>query len=112
MVVASLVHYDNTHKFVEDLYRKAQREGEEDWLVFDLQVIKTALETMKSDYLYLLSDKDNILRVAEIYADQSNREKNEIEELNRELKYTLEAVNDAQISLQEVENQIRITNHS
>ena len=54
MVAASLVCYDNTHKMVEDLYRKAQREGKRDWLVADLQVVKTALETMKSNYLRLL----------------------------------------------------------
>ena len=54
MVVASLVCYDNTHKMVEDLYRKTQRELEGKWLVANLQVVKTALETLKSDYLFAL----------------------------------------------------------
>lgn len=104
MVVASLVRYDNTHKLVEDIYRKAQREVEGDWLVADLQVVKTTLETMISNYLCLLSDRDYILKVVEIYVDQSNKGRNEIIKLNRELKYTHEAFDDTQISLQEAEN--------
>ena len=66
---------------------------------------------MKSDYLCLLSDRDYILKVAGIHIDQSNKGRNEIMELNRDLKYTHEPLNNASISLQEAGNQIRITNH-
>ena len=85
MVVASLVHYDSTHELVEELYRKVPREVEGDWHVADLQKVKTALKTMKSDYLFLLSNRDYILKIVEIYAEQSNRGKDEIEELNGSL---------------------------
>ena len=86
MVVTSLVRYDNAHKMVKDLYIKFQKGVEIDWLVFELQVIKTTIETMKLDYLYLLSNWDNILKVAETHVDQLNKERNVIKELNRELK--------------------------
>ena len=59
---------------------------------------------MSSDYLYLLSNRDYIHKIAKIYAEQSNRGKDEIEELNRELKYVREALDETQFSLQEVEN--------
>ena len=100
MVVASLIRYDNTHKMVDDLYRKAQREVEGDWPVTDLEVVKKVIQSMKSDYLCLLSDRDNILKVAEIHVDQLEKGRNEIMGLNRELKYTQEALEDARIALQ------------
>lgn len=112
MVVASLVQYDNTHKLVEELYRKIPREGEGDWHVADLQKVNTALESMKSDYLYLLTDRDYILKVAKIYAAQSSREKDEIEDLNRTLKYVGEKLSETQFSLQKAENQIKFMEHS
>lgn len=67
---------------------------------------------MKLEYFYFLSNRNNLLKVAETLIDQLNKERNEIKELNRELKETQEALNNAQISFQEVENHIRITNHS
>ena len=100
MVVASLVRYDNTHRMVEDLHRKAQRGVKGDLL----QVVKTALESMKSDYLCLLSDRDCILKVVGIYVDQLSKGKNEIMELNRELKYAHEALDDTHIALHEAKN--------
>ena len=62
--------------------------------------------------MYLLSDRDNILKIAETHVDQLNKERCEIKELNREVKETQEALNDAQSSLQQAENEIKITNHS
>ena len=53
----------------------------------------------------------NILKVFEIHVDQLKRGRNGIIELKRELKNTHEALDDAQFSLQEAENQIRIMNH-
>ena len=67
---------------------------------------------MKSDYLYLLTDKDYILKIAEIYAKQENRGKDEIDELNRELKHVRKALDEARFSLQGVENQIKVMNQS
>jgi hypothetical protein len=75
-IVASLVHYDNTHKLVEDIYRKEKREGKGDWPIVDLQVVKIALDSMKSEYLYLLSDRDYILKVVEIHVDWLDKERN------------------------------------
>ena len=100
MVVASLVHYDRTHELVDELCRRIPRETGRDWNVDDLQEVKKALETMKLDYLYLLTDRDYILKIAEIYAEQSNRGKDEIDELNRELKHVREALDEARFSLQ------------
>ena len=74
----------------------------------DLQKVKTALETMKSDCLYLLFDRDYFLKLAEIYAAQPNRKKDEIEDLNRTLKYVREALSENQFS----QNQIKLMEHS
>ena len=62
---------------------------------------------MKSKYLYLLSEWENFLKVAEKYVDQSNRERKEI----KELKDAREALDESQFSLQEAESQIKVTNH-
>ena len=97
MVVASLIRYDNTHRMVEDLYNKAQKGMEGDWLVADLQVVKTTLESMKSDYLCLLSDWDYILKVVGIYVDQLSKGNNKTMELNRELMYAHKAWDDTQL---------------
>ena len=69
MVVASLVHYDRTHELVDELYRRIPREAGRDWNVDVLQEVKIALETMKSDYLYLLTDRDYILKIAELHVE-------------------------------------------
>ena len=68
MVMESLVQFDSTHELVEQLYRKVPKEGESDWHVAELQKVKTTLKTITSDDLYLLSDRDYILKMAEIYA--------------------------------------------
>ena len=49
---------------------KRQRGMEGDYFVADLQVAKTALESLKSDYLCLCLNRDYILKVAEINAKQ------------------------------------------
>ena len=69
MVMASLVHYDRTHELVDELCRRIPRETGRDWNVDDLQEVKIALETMKSDYLYLLTDRDYILKIAELHVE-------------------------------------------
>ena len=78
----------------------------------DLQKVKKALETMKSDYLYLLSDRDYILKATKIYATQSNREKDEIEDLSKALKDVRKALSETQLSLLGAENQINLMEHS
>ena len=110
MVVTSLIQYDSTHELVEELYRKVLRD--DDWHVTDLQKIKTTLETMKSDCLYLLFDRDYFLKLAEIYAAQPNRKKDEIEGLRRMLKNVREALSETQLSLLGAENQIKLMEHS
>ena len=111
MVTAFLVQLDSTHELVEQIYKKVPKEGESDWHVAELRKAKKTLETMRSDYLYLLSNRDYILKVAEIYAAQSKQEKDEIEDLNRTLKYAQEALSETQFSLQRAENQIKLMEH-
>ena len=112
MVVASLVHYDRTHELVDELYRRIPREAGRDWNVDVLQEVKIALETMKSDYLYLLTDRDYILKIAEIHAEQANKGKVEIDELNRELKHVRMTLDETRFALQGAENQIKFMNQS
>ena len=73
--------------------------------------LKTTLESMESDYLCLLFDKDYTLKIVGSYINQLNKDRTKIKELNKELKYVREALVDTQFSLQEVENQIQSTNH-
>lgn len=115
MVVAALVCYDDTHRIIEDLYRKArveknQRSMEGDSYVADLQMVKVALESMKSEYLYLLSDRDHILKVAEVYANKLKEKEDEVNKLIKKLIDTHETFENTQIAYQEAKNQISVTN--
>ena len=65
---------------------KRQMEMERDSYVANLQGVKVALESLKSDYLCLLSDRNHILKVAENYAGQLREKEDEANKLNRELK--------------------------
>ena len=63
IVVAVLVRHDNNHRIIEDIYRKThmgirQSGIEGDSYVVDLQVVKVVFESLKSDYLSVLSDID------------------------------------------------------
>ena len=77
-----------------------------------LLTIMEAFKRMKSDFLYLLTDRDYILKIAEIHVEQANRGKEEIDELNRELKHVHMALDEARFSLQDAENQIKVMNQS
>lgn len=77
---------------------------EGDLLLVDLQIIKTALESMKLNYLCLLINRDHIVKIAGIYVDQLSKGKNEIVELRRELKDAQEALDDTQVALLEAKD--------
>ena len=75
MIVAALVCYDDTHRIIEDIYKKAhieerQEKMEIDPIVVDLQRVIVPWKFLRSDYLCLISDKDCSLKVAELYAGQ------------------------------------------
>ena len=63
-----------------------------DSIVADLQRVKVALESSKSEYLCLISDMDYSLKVAELYAGQLRKKKDEVNKLNRELENAQEGI--------------------
>ena len=62
-------------------------------IVADLQRVKVALESLKSQYLCLISNRDYIVKVDELYVGQLRKKADEVNKLNRELKNTQEALN-------------------
>ncbi|GLJ36131.1 hypothetical protein SUGI_0724820 [Cryptomeria japonica] len=81
----ALVCYVDNHKIIENIYKKArventQRGMEGDSYVANLQMVKVALKSMKSEYLYLLLDMDHILKVAEVYANKLKEKEDEFRE--------------------------------
>lgn len=64
------------------------------------------METMKSNYLNLLSDRDHLLDLAVICLDALRR-KEEVDNLTSELVNTKNSLETTEVALQEAENQIK-----
>ena len=89
-VIATLSHFDSSHKLVESYIWKVQLEGrhkckEEASSISDLHVLKTAMETMKNNYLNLLLDRDHLLDLGVIYSIALRGKEEEIDQLISEL---------------------------
>ena len=110
-VIAALSHFDSSHKLVESYIWKGQLEGrhkckEEASSIFDLHVLKTAMETMKNNYLNLLSDRDHLLDLGVIYSIALRRKEEEIDQLISELLKVRETLGNSRVALLIAENQI------
>jgi len=109
MIIAALTHFDNTHRLMVDYCWKAQgrHKGIEGELsLVDLQVLKEALVVMKSNYVHLISDRDHLLNLDEIYFDVLRGKEDEVDKLTFELKVTMDFLKSTQMALQESENQV------
>lgn len=76
MIIATLTHIDVTHKVV------------------------------KTNFLHLLSDRDHLLQLNEIYFDALRRKEDEADKLTYKLKATMDSLKSTQMALQELENQV------
>lgn len=61
---------------------------------------------MKSNFLLLLSDRDHLLQLNEIYFNALRRKEDEVDKLTYELKVAMDSVKNTQMALQESENQV------
>ena len=104
-------HFDSSHKLVESYIWKVQLEGrhkckEEASSISDLHVLKTAMETMKNNYLNLLLDRDHLLDLGVIYSIALRGKEEEIDQLISELLKVRETLGNSQVALLIAENQI------
>jgi hypothetical protein len=70
MIVAAIKHFEDTYTLVADCYCKAPRTHDEfgrELSLAKFQALREALVVMKTNYLHLLSDRDNILTLDEMY---------------------------------------------
>ncbi|GLJ44367.1 hypothetical protein SUGI_0929800 [Cryptomeria japonica] len=85
-IVAALSHHDEMHKLVENYLwmiqlERRQKGMEAESSLDSLQMIKEGLGAMKANYLHLLSDRDHLLNLVEIYSDALRRKEEEIDDL-------------------------------
>jgi len=96
-------HYDDTQALLADYcWRNAvipNSLGGELSLV-DFQTLQEALVEMKSNYLHLLSDRDHLLMLVEIYHDALEGNEQEVDKRTHELETTQESLKNTQMALQ------------
>jgi hypothetical protein len=72
----------------------------------DFKVLREAVEVMKSNYLHLLSNRDHILILGEMYHDALKGKEKEVYRLTQELEITHDSLKSSQKALQESEMQV------
>lgn len=92
---AATRHYDDTLVLVTEYYWRSAAAhdslGGEPSLA-DFQTLKKTLVEMKSKYLHLLSDRDHLLVLAEIYHDAQVGKEKEVDMLTYELDISQESL--------------------
>lgn len=103
-IMASMRHYDDTKALVEIYcWRIAMTHhslGGKPSLA-NFQILKEALVEMKYNYIHLLSDRDHLLMLVEIYHDVLEGKGEEVDRLIHELETTQESLKSTQMALQE-----------
>lgn len=103
-IVAPTKHYDDTHELMAEYYwRNAVKPGilGGETLLIDLQTLKKALAKMKTNYLRLLSNRNHILMLVEMYHGVLEGEDEEIDKITYELETTQEFLKSNQLALKE-----------
>jgi hypothetical protein len=109
MIVAAIKHFEDTHTLVADCCWRAS--GSHDSLggeppLVDFQALREAVVVMKSNYLHLLSDRDHLLMLGEMYHDALKGKEEEVDRLTQELEITQDSLKSSQKALQESEMQV------
>ena len=79
-------------------------EGE--YLLEECIALKEGMAKMKESYMNLLSDRDHLLTMAEMYHCVVKKEEEEVERLTNKLEITIDLLKSTQISLRESKFQI------
>jgi hypothetical protein len=111
MIIAAIKHFDDTHKLMENCCWKEEPPGthknfEGELSLAYFQALREALVVMKSNYLHLLSDRDHLLMLDEIYFDALKGKEEEVDKLTHGLKVTKDSLKSTQMALQESEIQV------
>jgi chromosome segregation ATPase len=72
----------------------------------DFHALREAVVVMKSNYLHLLSDRDHLLMLGEMYHDVLKGKEEEVDRFNQELENTHDSLKRTQKALQESEMQV------
>jgi hypothetical protein len=109
MIVTSMRHRGDTHTLVANYYWRASRAhnslGGEPPLA-DFQMLREAVVVIKSNYLHLLSDRDHLLMLREMYQDALKVKEEEVDRLTQELAITHDSLKSMQRALQELGMQV------
>jgi hypothetical protein len=109
MIIAAIKHFDDTHKLMANCCWRApgtHKNFEGELSLADFQALREALVVMKSNYLHLLSDRDHLLMLDEIYFDVLKGKQEEVDKLTHGHKITKDSLKSTQMALQESEIQV------
>jgi hypothetical protein len=106
IIIVAIIIFDDTHKIMETCFWKeeplgTQKNFEGEISLADFQALKEALVVMKSNCVHLLSDKDRLLILDEIYFDALKVKEEEVDNLAHGLKVTKDSLKSTQMALQE-----------
>jgi hypothetical protein len=107
--MAAIKHFEGTHTLVADYCWKAPRTHDEfggELSLAKFQALREALVVMKNNYLHLLSDRDHLLTLDEMYYGALKGKEEEVDKLTHELEITQDSLKSTQKALQESAMQV------
>jgi hypothetical protein len=91
MIMAATRHCDETHALVENYcWRASVAHGsaDEGFSMDDLHILRERVSMMRTDYQQLLTDKDYLLGIGEMYHRALRAQELEVDQLTQELEST------------------------
>jgi hypothetical protein len=104
MIVAAIKHFEDTHTLVADCCWKAPRTHDEfggELSLAKFQALREALVVMKTNYLHLLSDRDHLLTLDEMYYGALKGKEEKVYKLTHDLEISEDSLKSTQMALQE-----------
>jgi hypothetical protein len=107
MIMAATRRIDDTHALVVDYcWRASVAHGSSDggFSMDDFHTLRERVSVMRTDYQQLLTDRDYLLRIGEMYHEALREQELEVDRLTHELESTRGFLRGTQIALQESES--------
>jgi hypothetical protein len=107
MIMVATRHNDDIHALMADYCWRASvacGSSDEGFSMDDFHTLRERVLMMRTDYQQLLSDRDYLLRIGEMYHEAPREKELEVEKLTQELESTRGFLRGPQTTLQESES--------